>query len=190
MGPSLAGHVLQVLVGERARETTIPDGGRRPLHHTRANVPRREDARNRRLEVKRGPGGLPPARCDPSQIEQVILSLVMNAIDAMPHGGTLSITSRKSFQAEEAQIQIQDDGIGIPAEILPNLFEPFFTTKERGHGLGLGLAISRTIVERHLGRIEVASEPGRGTIFTITLPINGKNDALRSAVRVTSQRME
>jgi len=133
---------------------------------------------------------LPPVRCDPSQIEQVILSLVMNAIDAMPHGGTLSITSRKSAQAEEAQIQIQDDGVGISAEILPNLFEPFFTTKERGHGLGLGLAISRTIVERHLGRIEVASEPGRGTIFTITLPINGRNDALRSAVPVTAHRME
>jgi two-component system, NtrC family, sensor kinase len=116
---------------------------------------------------------LPSVHCDPSQIEQVILSLVMNAIDAMPHGGTLRIASRHLLESAEAQIQVQDDGVGIPADILPNLFEPFFTTKERGHGLGLGLAISRTIVERHLGHIEVASEPGRGTRFTITLPVSG-----------------
>ena len=116
---------------------------------------------------------LPLVQCDPSQIEQVILSLVMNAIDAMPRGGTLRIASSCSFKPAEAQIQVQDDGVGIPPDVLPNLFEPFFTTKERGHGLGLGLAISRTIVERHLGRIEVQSEPGRGTQFTITLPVSG-----------------
>jgi two-component system, NtrC family, sensor kinase len=116
---------------------------------------------------------LPLVQCDPSQIEQVILSLVMNAIDAMPHGGLLNIRSRHLPETAQAQIVVQDDGVGIPADLLPNLFEPFFTTKERGHGLGLGLAISRTIVERHLGRIEVSSEPGRGTQFTITLPVSG-----------------
>ena len=63
--------------------------------------------------------------------------------------------------------------MGIAPEVLPNLFEPFFTTKERGHGVGLGLAISRSIVERHRGRIEASSAPGRGTTFTITLPFNG-----------------
>jgi two-component system, NtrC family, sensor kinase len=127
---------------------------------------------NIELNLKLAPG-VPLIHCDPSQIEQVVLSLVMNAIDAMPHGGTLSIATRHLIESGEAQIQVQDDGIGIPADVLPNLFEPFFTTKERGHGLGLGLAISRTIVERHFGRIEVSSEPGRGTQFTITLPVTG-----------------
>ncbi len=134
--------------------------------------------------------GLPLVQCDPSQIEQVILSLVMNAIDAMPRGGTLRISSRHLVDSGEARIQVQDDGVGIPADVLPNLFEPFFTTKERGHGLGLGLAISRTIVERHLGRIEVQSEPGRGTQFTITLPLNGKKPAVPAASPVAAKTVE
>lgn len=133
---------------------------------------------------------LPLVQCDPSQIEQVILSLIMNAIDAMPRGGTLRIASRHLSESAEARIQVQDDGVGIPADVLPNLFEPFFTTKERGHGLGLGLAISRTIVERHLGRIEVQSEPGRGTQFTITLPLNGKKPAVSSASPVAAKTVE
>lgn len=117
---------------------------------------------------------LPTVRCDPAQIEQVILSLVMNAIDALPHGGSINIRSRPARDSENVEIQVQDDGVGIPADVLPNLFEPFFTTKERGHGLGLGLAISRTIIERHSGGIEVSSEPGHGTIITITLPVGGQ----------------
>ena len=133
---------------------------------------------------------LPLVRCDPSQIEQVILSLVMNAIDAMPHGGTLRISTGHLAQSGEAQIEVQDDGVGIPADVLPNLFEPFFTTKERGHGLGLGLAISRTIVERHLGRIEVSSEPGRGTQFTITLPVSGMRTASVSGAEATGKTVE
>jgi signal transduction histidine kinase len=69
------------------------------------------------------------------------------------------------------QLEVRDDGVGMPPEVVANMFEPFFTTKEHGRGLGLGLAISRNIVDRHGGRIEVASEPGRGTTFTITLPL-------------------
>jgi two-component system, NtrC family, sensor kinase len=133
---------------------------------------------------------MPLLPCDPSQIEQVILSLVMNAIDAMPRGGRLRIASRYLLDSAEAQIQVQDDGIGIPPDILPNLFEPFFTTKERGHGLGLGLAISRTIVERHLGRIEVQSEPGRGTQFTITLPVSGTGIRTVSVPAVPARAVE
>lgn len=133
---------------------------------------------------------LPAVHCDPSQIEQVILSLMMNAIDALLRGGTLSVSSHRLPDSGEAQIQIQDDGVGIPSDVLPNLFEPFFTTKERGRGLGLGLAISRTIIERHLGRIEVSSEPGRGTVFTIILPINEKSAGLRPAPQVPVKVME
>lgn len=110
-------------------------------------------------------------RCDPAQIEQVLLALVMNAIDAMPNGGTLTLGTRKAPSGSDMQVEVRDDGVGMPPEVLQNMFEPFFTTKERGRGLGLGLAISRQIVERHQGRIEVKSEPGRGTVFTITLPM-------------------
>jgi two-component system NtrC family sensor kinase len=114
---------------------------------------------------------LPPVLCDVAHIEQAVLALVMNAIEALPHGGNLHLRSRHSPQTKEAILQIQDDGAGIAPEVLPNLFEPFFTTRERGHSLGLGLAITRNIVERHRGRIKVESPPGRGTVFTITLPL-------------------
>lgn len=115
---------------------------------------------------------LPAVCCDPAQTEQIIVSLIINAIDAMPTGGTLCVRSLHTANPPEVQIQVQDNGIGIPAGALEHLFEPFFSTKERGHGLGLGLAISRNIVERHHGRIEVASEPGKGSVFTVSLPVN------------------
>jgi two-component system NtrC family sensor kinase len=114
---------------------------------------------------------LPPVHCDAAQMEQVLLALVMNALDAMPRGGRLRLSRRLSADGTMVELEVQDDGVGIPPDVLPNLFEPFFTTKERGHGVGLGLAISRGIVERHGGKISVASEPGRGTTFTIRLPL-------------------
>ncbi|MCL4523736.1 MAG: ATP-binding protein, partial [Acidobacteria bacterium] len=114
---------------------------------------------------------LPVVHCDAAQMEQVLLALVMNAIDALPRGGRLRLCSRLASDRALAELEVQDDGIGIPPDLLPNLFEPFFTTKERGHGVGLGLAISRGIIERHGGKISVVSEPGRGTTFTIRLPL-------------------
>jgi len=113
---------------------------------------------------------LPRVLCDPAQMEQVFLALIMNAIDAMPRGGNLWIKTRLSDDESEIKIQVRDDGAGIAPDVLPQIFEPFLTTKESGHGVGLGLAISRGIVERHNGRIEVESELGRGTTFTVTLP--------------------
>jgi two-component system, NtrC family, sensor kinase len=117
---------------------------------------------------------LPTVRCDIGQIEQVVLALVMNAIDALSSGGNLTLRSRKGPGPSEVQLEVRDDGVGMPPDVLANMFEPFFTTKEHGRGLGLGLAISRNIVDRHGGRIQVASEPGRGTAFTITLPVQSK----------------
>jgi len=101
----------------------------------------------------------------------VLLALIVNAVDAMPGGGSLWIETRMSSDATEVKIQVRDDGAGIAPDVLPHIFEPFLTTKESGHGVGLGLAISRGIVDRHNGRIEVESELGRGTTFTISLPI-------------------
>jgi two-component system NtrC family sensor kinase len=113
---------------------------------------------------------LPPVRGDANQLEQLLLALVMNAIEAMPHEGTLTIVTTASPKREHVIVTIEDDGTGIAPEVLSRLFDPFVTTKE-GKGVGLGLAISRSIVERHEGQISVASEPGRGTRFTITLPV-------------------
>jgi two-component system, NtrC family, sensor kinase len=113
---------------------------------------------------------LPLIDCDGAQIEQVLLALLMNATDAMPQGGNLWITSTADAEANQLRIVVRDDGAGIPPEILPRIFEPFLTTKETGRGVGLGLAISHSILERHNGTMAVQSEVGKGTTFTVTLP--------------------
>ena len=114
---------------------------------------------------------LPPVHCDPAQIEQVVLAMVINAIDAMPQEGNLWITTRA--EDESMELLIRDDGVGIPEEHLAHIFEPFYTTKESG-GSGLGLAISQNIVERHGGHIEVRSVVGQGTTFKIVLPVDSR----------------
>jgi len=116
--------------------------------------------------------GLPPAQCDGAQIEQVLLALVMNAIDALPRGGNLWLKTRLSKSTQEIEFEVRDDGVGIAPELLPRMFEPFLTTKESGHGVGLGLAVSRSIIERHRGKIEVKSEIGKGTTFVVSLPLH------------------
>src|SRR5271165_1916583 len=124
--------------------------------------------------------GLPFVPCDPAQIEQVFIALIMNAIDAMPRGGTLWLEDRvlNTHEKAEIEIKVRDDGTGIAPDVLPHIFEPFMTTKEDGHGTGLGLAIARGIMERHKGRIEVESELGRGTTFTLALPCLAPEAAL------------
>jgi two-component system NtrC family sensor kinase len=114
---------------------------------------------------------LPMVQCDQAQIEQVLLALIMNAIDAMPRGGNLWLTTLTANTPDEIEIRVRDDGSGIPPDILPNIFEPFLTTKESGHGVGLGLAISHSIIERHGGSIAVQSQYGKGTEFLIHLPL-------------------
>ena len=121
---------------------------------------------------------LPHVRCDPNQIEQVVLAMIINAIDAMPQGGNLWITTRQN-SASTVELIIRDDGIGISNEHLSHIFEPFYTTKEAG-GSGLGLAISENIVERHGGSIAVASKVGQGTSFTILLPVDSQRSTLAS----------
>ena len=121
---------------------------------------------------------LPRVPCDAAQIEQVLLALIMNAIDAMPRGGNLWIATLLNHDETEISIQVRDDGAGIAPDVLPQIFEPFMTTKEHGHGVGLGLAISRGIVEGHHGRIEVESQLGKGTTFTVTLPVRTQETSL------------
>jgi len=114
--------------------------------------------------------GLSPVMADAGQMERVLSNLVTNAIQAMPNGGTLTMST--CWRDRFIEIRVADTGVGIPQENLERIFEPLFTTKARG--IGLGLSIVRTLVERHSGAIEVESEVGEGTIFTIKLPLPGK----------------
>jgi PAS domain S-box-containing protein len=110
-----------------------------------------------------------PVRADPGQIKQVFLNLLLNAQDAMPKGGTLTLATRNS-RGREVVVKISDTGVGIPKEMLPQIFEPFYTTKNAGSGVGLGLSVVQGIVRDHQGTIEVGSVVGRGASFTIRLP--------------------
>ncbi len=106
--------------------------------------------------------------CDADQVQQAILALLVNAVEAMPQGGTLTL--RAEGDADAVRIAVADSGVGIPAEVLPNIFEPFFSTKEGGTGVGLGLSVVYGIVQRHAGRVDVESAVGRGTTFTLRFP--------------------
>lgn len=113
-------------------------------------------------------GELPPVACNPSQLNQVFLNLITNAAQAIHGGGT--VTVRTSSDGGAVRVAVVDTGSGIPAEVLPHIFESFYTTKPRGVGTGLGLSIALEIVREHGGDIEVATEVGRGTTFTVVLP--------------------
>lgn len=128
-----------------------------------------EPARNRGVKVILDLQELPQVAADGAQLEQVLVNLVNNGLDAMPRGGTLTFATRPGTAAGVA-LSVSDTGSGIPADHLPRLFDPFFTTKEVGQGTGLGLSISYGIVQEHGGTIEVESEPGKGSRFTICLP--------------------
>jgi signal transduction histidine kinase len=114
---------------------------------------------------------LPPARVDEEQLRQVLMNLVNNAEEAMRGGGEVRVVTRRRAAAAGAgyvEIAVQDQGPGIPQDVLKHLFVPFFTTKPRG--TGLGLAISQRMVQAMGGQIEVTSQPGEGSTFTILLP--------------------
>jgi signal transduction histidine kinase len=106
---------------------------------------------------------------DPQQIEQVLINLIQNAIQAMPKGGKLTLAVGEHNHS--AIIQVQDTGVGIPEENIKKIFDPFFTTKSIGEGTGLGLSVSYGIIKNHDGDIRVQSKVGKGTIFTIRLPL-------------------
>jgi signal transduction histidine kinase len=115
---------------------------------------------------------LPLVRMNPHQIGQVLVNIYTNAIKAMPRGGMLRVESAPGADGEHVVVAVSDTGVGIPPELHPRVFDPFFTTSDVGGGTGLGLSVSYGIIKRHGGTISVASEPGKGSTFTITLPIH------------------
>jgi signal transduction histidine kinase len=113
---------------------------------------------------------IPTIMADQLQLQQVLMNLLLNAIDAMPGGGTLTINTACSIDNRSIKIEIADSGEGISEKEMNKIFQPFFTTKSKG--TGMGLAITRRIIEEHGGSISVSSEYGRGTTFTIVLPVD------------------
>jgi len=130
--------------------------------------------------VTEGDGQPAMADVDPGQIQQVLSNLVMNAIQAMPEGGQVTLDAHEERTRPPPEVggsaelcwclSVEDQGIGIPEQDLPRIFEPFFSTKDVGEGTGLGLSVSRGIVQEHGGWISVKSRPGQGTRFLVYLP--------------------
>lgn len=132
----------------------------------------RAEMGNIRLETAYEPT-IPRLPCDYKRLQQALMNIFWNGIEAMPHGGVLKVTVRHDGKNGRIETEIRDTGSGIPAENLSKIFEPFFTTKAESKGVGLGLSVSYGIIRQHGGTIEVKSRPGEGTSFTICLPTQG-----------------
>jgi two-component system, NtrC family, sensor kinase len=116
------------------------------------------------------PSDLPEIIADQNQISQVLTNLLLNAAQATPPGGSITVTAETAKAGFAVELRVRDTGTGVPPDILPHVFEPFFTTK-RGTGTGLGLSITRNYVLRHGGDIQMQSVPGSGTTVRVTLPL-------------------
>jgi len=130
----------------------------------------RPQIEKQRIVVEKEFQALPMIQMDPEQMKQAMLNLLLNAIQAMPEGGQLTLKGRNSEDGQWIHLSIQDSGMGISGEDIDKLFDPFFSTKEGG--IGLGLSITHRIIDQHHGKIEVETIPGEGTLFTVCLPIH------------------
>jgi len=139
-----------------------------------------KDLSKHRVQVEKKIHSRPIAIVVPGQIEQILVNLVINARQAMPNGGRLKIDVRENPEAHTVEVRVADSGIGIPPDQLRLIFEPFYTTKkpdDQGHGgTGLGLSVCRQIIEQHHGRIRVESVVGKGSTFTLKLPMRPVED--------------
>jgi two-component system NtrC family sensor kinase len=132
------------------------------------------------IKVNKQFSEMPSITCSPSQINQVFLNLITNAAQVLPlQGGEISLTTR--LENSGVAVDVADNGKGIPPDVLPKIFDPFFTTKEIGKGTGLGLSISYQIIKDHGGTIKVDTQVGRGTKFTVWLPLQPPSDSKLSA---------
>jgi two-component system cell cycle sensor histidine kinase/response regulator CckA len=162
------------IVGQlRSLGRPIQDGRQEPTDLNRllsdVLVLNKKYLETKRIEVAwEADAGLPPVAVITDPIRQVFLNLVINAADAMPNGGQLRLSTTRTQSPDGVRVVVADSGIGISAEALPHVFEAFYSTK--AEGMGMGLFVSQGIVQQHGGRIEVRSEPGTGTTFTVWLP--------------------
>lgn len=140
-----------------------------------------KDLSKHQIKIEKRFHGHPKAPVVRGQIEQILLNLIINARQAMPNGGKLTIEVRDNAKTQMAEVIIVDSGVGIPPDQLRLIFEPFYTTKtpdDHGHGgSGLGLSVCRQIIEQHHGRIRVESVVGKGSKFTVKLPLEVPSDA-------------
>ncbi len=126
--------------------------------------------RGRKIELQRRvDGALPPVNGNRGRLQQVLMNLLLNAVDAMPRGGSVAVVVRAA--SGRVRIEVADTGVGIPAEHLDRIYDPFFTTKPRGQGTGLGLSVSYGIVKEHAGTLTAESNPGEGSRFIVSLPV-------------------
>lgn len=143
-----------------------------------------KDLQMHRVRLQTNFEGQPFATINASQIQQVILNLIVNARQAMEAGGQLTVSIRSNRESGMAEISVRDTGHGIPGENLRKIFEPFFSTKtadaQGQGGTGLGLALTRDVIESHNGRIRVESTIGKGTTFTLKLPLAAEPPARSS----------
>jgi two-component system NtrC family sensor kinase len=182
---------LELIVRETTRVSAIARGlldfareskpQKRPCNinnlilHTLSLVERQAVFQNIRM-VKNLAPQVPIILLDANQIQQVFMNVLLNAADAMPQEGTLTIASNLPAGDSFVQVKFTDTGCGIPEENLSRIFDPFVTTNPKKKGTGLGLAVSYGIIERHRGRIEVQSEVGRGTTIAIHLPLEAAEE--------------
>jgi two-component system NtrC family sensor kinase len=182
---------LEIIVREATRVSAIVRGlldfsreskpQKRPCNindlilHTLSLVERQAVFQNIRI-ARNLDSQVPLLLLDANQIQQVFMNILLNAADAMANQGTLTISSSHVPGDSFVQVKFTDTGCGIPEENLNKIFDPFFTTKADKKGTGLGLAVSYGIIDRHRGRIEVQSEAGRGTTFTIHLPLEAAEE--------------
>ncbi|MEJ2659546.1 MAG: ATP-binding protein, partial [Desulfobacteraceae bacterium] len=114
---------------------------------------------------------LPPIHGDGKNLQQVLLNLILNAVDASPKCSKIQVMALPYDKSDHVAVKVVDYGQGIPNHILPSIFDPFFTTKAKGKGTGLGLSVSQGIIAKHGGKILVSSEENSGSIFTVVLPV-------------------
>lgn len=130
------------------------------------NEPRRQGIA---IELDADLAPVPPIQGFPTELREVMVNLVLNAVQAMPAGGSISLATRRDATRDAAVVEIGDSGVGMPQRVLRRIFEPLYTTKG-ANGTGMGLAVAQGIMQEHGGRIEVESEPGQGSVFRLVLP--------------------